>query len=359
MSAKKLYKKERFAGCLLGAAAGDALGSQVKTMTISQIKDCYGKKGVLKLVPEKHKKIARISDETQTMLFTVHGILWGDAAGIKTGEADCADYVFLALQQWLYTQTGGTSSVDLQWILDDEETGFPCPLLSEPALAKKRNPTKQLVQTLASIKSENSYGRVSRPINQNKLFDCLPRAVPCGLYYYSDPFMAFSVGCELAAITHSHPTAYLATGALAAIIAFICKGSTIERAVLDTMKILKDNDGFEDCFAALDKALSLLDSETSPLTDVAELGNGSTADSALAIGVYCACIHYDYLSAVQLAANQDGISDICAFIAGALKGVLHGYSEIPSSFIKKLQFADIIKDYAARLTKAAPKSLNR
>ena len=92
---------------------------------------------------------------------------------------------------------------------------------------------------------------------------------------------------------------------------------------------------------------------------VAELGNGSTADSALAIGVYCACIHYDYLSAVQLAANQDGISDICAFIAGALKGVLHGYSEIPSSFIKKLQFADIIKDYAARLTKAAPKSLNR
>ena len=171
--------------------------------------------------------------------------------------------------------------------------------------------------------------------------------------------MAFSVGCALAAITQSHPTAYLATGALAAVIAFICKGSTIERAVLDTMMILKDNDGFEDCFAALDKALSLLDSETSPLTDVAELGNGSTADSALAIGVYCACIHYDYLSAVQLAANQDGISDICAFITGALKGVLHGYSEIPSSFIKKLQFADMIKDYAARLTKAATKSLNR
>ena len=96
MSAKKLYKKERFAGCLLGAAAGDALGSQVKTMTISQIKDCYGKKGVLKLVPEKHRKTARISDETQTMLFTVHGILWGDAAGIKTGEADCAKSGVLA-----------------------------------------------------------------------------------------------------------------------------------------------------------------------------------------------------------------------------------------------------------------------
>jgi len=125
--------------------------------------------------------------------------------------------------------------------------------------------------------------------------------------------------------------------------------------VLNTMKILKEHDGFEECFAALDKALSLLDEETSPLTDVAELGNGSTADSALAIGVYCACVHYDYLSAVQLAANQDGISDICAFIAGALKGTLLGYSEIPSGFVKKLQFAELIKDYAGRMTKAAPK----
>ena len=184
---------------------------------------------------------------------------------------------------------------------------------------------------------------------------CLPRAVPTGLYFYSDPARAFATGCDLAAITHSHPTAYLATGCLASIIAFICKGNSIEQSVLDTMKMLKEYDGFEDCFAALDKALALLDETTSPLTDVAELGNGSTADSALAIGVYCACVHYDYLSAVQLAANQDGISDICAFIAGALKGALLGYSEIPSGFVKKLQFADTVKTYAARLTKAAPK----
>ena len=355
MANKKLYKKERFSGCMVGAAAGDALGSPVKVITRSQIKDIYGKKGILKLSPEKHQKYARVSDETQTMLFTSHGILWADAAGLRTKEADPADYVFLALQQWLYTQTGGTASVELQWILDEKETGFPCDLLGVPALAKKRNPTKQLVQTIAGIKSEHTYGRIRRPINANKLFDCLPRAVPTGLYFCSDPARAFSTGCDLGAITHSHPTAYLATGCLASIIAFICKGNSIEQSVLDTMKILKGYDSFEDCFAALDKALALLDEDTSPLTDVAELGNGSTADSALAIGVYCACVHYDYLSAVQLAANQDGISDICAFIAGALKGALLGYSEIPSGFVKKLQFADTVKDYAARLTKAAPK----
>ena len=165
MANKKLYKKERFSGCIVGAAAGDALGSPVKTLTISQIKDLYGKKGILKLSPEKRQKTARISDETQMMLFTAHGILWADAAGLRTGEANCADYVFLALQQWLYSQTGGTSSIDLQWILDDNETGFPCDLLGISAFCKKRNPTKLLVQTLAGIKSENDYGRKRRPIN--------------------------------------------------------------------------------------------------------------------------------------------------------------------------------------------------
>ena len=166
---------------MAGAAAGDALGSPVKVITRSQIKDIYGRKGILKLSPEKHQKYARVSDETQTMLFTAHGILWADAAGLRTNEAAPADYVFLALQQWLYTQTGGTASVELQWILDEKETGFPCDLLGVPALAKKRNPTKQLVQTIAGIKSEHTYGRVGRPINANKLFDCLPRAIPTGL----------------------------------------------------------------------------------------------------------------------------------------------------------------------------------
>ena len=52
MANKKLYKKERFSGCIVGAAAGDALGSPVKTLTRSQIKDLYGKKGILKLSPE-------------------------------------------------------------------------------------------------------------------------------------------------------------------------------------------------------------------------------------------------------------------------------------------------------------------
>ena len=66
MANKKLYKKERFSGCIVGAAAGDALGSPVKTLTRSQIKDLYGKKGILKLSPEKRQKTARISEDRKS-----------------------------------------------------------------------------------------------------------------------------------------------------------------------------------------------------------------------------------------------------------------------------------------------------
>ena len=64
MKNKKLYKKERFAGCLLGAAMGDALGYNVKNMSAEQKKKTYGKKGIVKFKPQKNQKTVRISDET-------------------------------------------------------------------------------------------------------------------------------------------------------------------------------------------------------------------------------------------------------------------------------------------------------
>ncbi len=357
MSKIKLYKKERFAGCLLGAAVGDALGCPVKSLDFQQIKKKYGRKGIVKPKPEKGSKSVRFSDETQLILFTAHGILWGREVELANGYTDYTRSVFYAYQQWLYTQTGGTSCEKYRWLLDDEETGFPCRYLDIPQLAKKRSPTKQLINALANVKNDD-YGTFTRSINNNRLFDCVPRVIPAGLYFYSDPDRAFRMGAEFAAITHSNPTAYLSAGTLAAIIAYICKGETIEKAVLGGMRLLKEYDSFENVFAILDKALQLLEEKSSPLTDVAELGTGNNAESALAIGVYCACVHYDYKSAVQLAANQDGNSDACACIAGALKGCYLGYNAVPQKWIKKLQLSQTVKECATQLTKAAPKSFD-
>ncbi len=353
--ANKLYRKERFAGCLIGAAAGDALGAPVKTLKTEQIKKSYGKKGILKPALEKGQKYAFISDETQLMLFTAHGLLWADNDGALYEMSEFSRYVFYAYQQWLFTQTGGVASEQFDGFINGEGTEYPCELLDNPELNKKRSPTKQLLQTLSEIKSFDSCGTILHPINENKLFDCVPRVIPAGLYFSNDPQTAFRMGCEFAAITHGSPDGYLAAGALAAIIAYICRGNTVEKATIGAIKLAREYSGSENCCEALEKALSLLDGESAPLEDVASLGRGEDAVSALAIGVYCAAVHYDYISAVQLAANHDGISDACAAIAGALKGAYLGYYEIPKKFTKRLQLADTVKKYALALSKNAPK----
>ncbi|MBE6881279.1 MAG: ADP-ribosylglycohydrolase family protein [Ruminococcaceae bacterium] len=355
MKNKKLYKKERFAGCLLGAALGDALGYNVKGMSVEEIKKAYGKKGLIKFKAQKNQKTVKISDETQLMLFTAHGLLWADAVSKVKDNIDYTRYVFFSYQQWLATQTGKTSCNEYDKLLDDNLTGFPCTLLDIEELGKKRSPTKQLINTLSSIQNL-SYGKMSKPINGNGLFDCLPRVLPAGLYFYADAERAFHIGAEIAATTHGNPDGYLSAGAFAAMIAYICKGLTIEKAALEAMKLLKEYDGFENCFALIDKALSLCEGDGSPADDIKELGNGSDAMSALAIGLYCAMVHYDYQNTVFLAANLDGNSDAIAFIAGALKGAYRGYHFLPQGWLKKLQLKDVIKSYASRLTKAAPKS---
>jgi len=354
MPNKNLTMKERIAGCMYGLAIGDAFGYEVKSLDFEQIKKTYGKKGLVAFKPDRRTKNVRISDETQLALFTAHGILWADSLGAKTENASYATYVFYAYQQWLYTQEGGTASIDYQWILDDNQNSFPCEMLDDPELAKKRGPTRLLVQTLAQTKDLN-YGKIIRPINNNRLFDCVPRIAPAGLYFYCEPERAFRMGCEFAAITHTHPTAFLAAGCFAAIISYILAGETIERSVLNTLKILKEYDDFEDCFTILDRVLTLLDEDTAPMEAVAQLGSGRNAESALAIGVYCACVHYEFEYAIQLAANQDGNSDACAAIAGALKGAYSGYPNLPSKWVKSVQFSNLIKSYSIKLCKSAPK----
>ncbi len=354
MATNKLTKKERFAGCLLGLALGDSLGYEVKGKSYKQIKKDYGKKGITKPVRSKQAKAALVSDETQLMLFTAHGILWTCAVG-GTTASDYSNNVFLALQQWLYTQLGKTASPSYDSVIEADGAEYPCPLLDLDELYKKRGPTKALIQTLSS-QTDMNYGRPGSHINGSKLFDCVPRNAPAGLFFSCNPLLAFKTGCLFAAITHGDPTGYLSAGCFAAMLAYIVNGESIEKAALRCMKILTDYEGYDECYAAINHALELVeDDNTSPLTAVSELGGGNTAESALAIGLYCACVHYDFESAVQLAANQDGNSDACAAVAGALKGAYVGYHGLPARWISEVQLTATVKEYALQLCKSAPR----
>ena len=96
---------DRFTGCMLGAAVGDAFGYPLEGMEYEDMCDRFDHIGAIDLAVSKKSGTALFTDDTQMTLFTADGILWADMMGGKNGDIDYAEYVFYAYQFWLYTQT--------------------------------------------------------------------------------------------------------------------------------------------------------------------------------------------------------------------------------------------------------------
>ena len=69
----KMKNQDKFRGCLIGGAIGDALGYAVEFLQISRIRQKYGDNGITSY--ELKNGIAEISDDTQMTLFTANGLL--------------------------------------------------------------------------------------------------------------------------------------------------------------------------------------------------------------------------------------------------------------------------------------------
>ena len=70
---------DKFKGCLVGGAAGDALGYAVEFDSIDTIRHYYGEDGINEYSLAFGN--ALISDDTQMTLFTANGLLLGAADG--------------------------------------------------------------------------------------------------------------------------------------------------------------------------------------------------------------------------------------------------------------------------------------
>ena len=174
---------------------------------------------------------------------------------------------------------------------------------------------------------------------------------PAGRYFCEDTAIAFRMGSEFSAITHSNPTGYLAGGCYAAIIAELIRGGDIRSAIESVNKIVIEIKGGEKCHKALEMAVQLADDETvQPLDAIQQLGDGKSADSALAIGLFFSLLYQDnFRFAIQLAANPDGASDTCASICGGILGAYMGEAAMPKNWLKKLQYNNLIRTMADRI----------
>ena len=82
-------------------------------------------------------------------------------------------------------------------------------------------------------------------------------------------------------------------------------------------------------------------------SNIAELGEGWTAEEALAVGVYCALRHReDFKCGVLEAVNITGDSDSTGTIAGHILGVILGEKAIPEKWRTNLREYNIVSRIA-------------
>src|SRR5690606_25651288 len=79
--------QQRFLGCLLGGAVGDALGAPVEFMNRASILKSFGPNGITQYA-SIYGGLGTITDDTQMTLFTAEGLLRAWVRGCFKGVTD-------------------------------------------------------------------------------------------------------------------------------------------------------------------------------------------------------------------------------------------------------------------------------
>lgn len=353
-------KQEIFRGCLVGGAIGDALGYPVEFMKLAEINDRYGEKGITELALSKDTKKALISDDTQMTLFTADGMIW---AYLRCSERGIGSYAgsgtYQSYLRWLYTQTGNITEkfwIDKQphekeqYIIKYDKS-----ILEYKELFSRRSPGNSCLTALASGK----MGSMTEPVNNSKGCGGVMRIAPVGLFLHNEPEIAFRIGCEIAALTHGHPTGYLSAGALAAIIAELVNGKTIIDSISTTIRILKTYEAHEETLQAINNACELAFSNEEVPCAIKSLGEGWVAEEALAIALYSALKTPDIREGLILAVNHDGDSDSTGSICGNIMGAAYGINAIPENWIRNIELKELIIDLSDKLFDLSEHAFNR
>ena len=164
------------------------------------------------------------------------------------------------------------------------------------------------------------------------------RIAPVGLLLHSDATLAFRTGAELAAMTHGHPSGYLSSGVLAAIICRLNQGSGLMDAIDDSIDLLRTYKGHEETLGAITAAIDLSGKGNHSFESVETLGGGWVGEEALAIALYCALNHPgDFEQAIVLSINHSGDTDSTGAITGNIVGMMLGEQAIPYKWAAHLR----------------------
>lgn len=338
-------------GCLLGGAAGDALGYAVEFKSYRTILKEYGQKGIREY--QLTNDVALISDDTQMTLFTADALLQAEAKGIHS-KNDYIEAMIIGYSNWYRTQfesydnalrsNSGSYKAKGSWLLGIKE------------LYNQRAPGVTCMQEIEN----GCRGNMENPINESKGCGGLIRIAPIGLYFCS-PVYAAKIASENAALTHGHPLGYIPAAALAYLISLLCSKPELclKEAVRETLReidsLFKNNRYLDSFLEIVVKAVYLSKEDRPDEECIREIGEGWTAEETLAIAIYCALKYEkDFDAAIIAAVNHDGDSDSTGTVVGNILGVYLGYEAIPKRFLQKLELKKTIWLLAEDLLNSEP-----
>ena len=328
-------RESRVLGCLLGGAIGDALGAPIEFWGLREIRDRYGTQGVTGYVSDGWPP-GTFTDDTQMALFTAEGLIRAAVRRRAGKGTDTPLVIWHAYQRWLDTQGS-----PVLWDRDFPQgpSGW---LVEEPALRHRRAPGTTCLSALAS----GRLGSARMPLNHSKGCGGVMRVAPIGLVA-DDPF---DLACEAAALTHGHPSGYLAAGAFATVVAGVAHGEALASSIDRAVELLRARRGHEETLHAVEAAADLAASGEKPTPEMVEtLGGGWVAEEALAITLYCALAAADFRRAVLLAVNHTGDSDSTGSMVGNLLGAALGLEALPKEWLEGLEERSLVEQVARDL----------
>lgn len=334
---------DKYRGCLIGGAVGDALGYAVEFMEDSHIFHKYGERGITEY--SLVNGVAPISDDTQMTLFTANGLLIGTTRGMTRGiMGSYPSYIALCYKDWLRTQTA-------------DEFGFEPPEYSWLNNIPEMNHSRAPGRTCISYLMHNNLGTPSDPKNNSKGCGGVMRVAPIGLYFEGKSYTIDEIdmiGAEAAALTHGHELGYIPAAMLVHIVHLLSHNTNISvlDAVLDAKeaitRLFSKAEHLNEMLELTDKAISLAsENDVDELDAIRDLGEGWVAEETLAIAIYCSLKYEnDFEKAMIASVNHSGDSDSTGAVTGNILGAHLGMSAIPEKFLNNLELKETILEIA-------------
>lgn len=330
---------DKYKGCLIGGAVGDALGYTVEFFREKDIFSHYGEKGITEY--ELRNGTAIFSDDTQMTLFTANGLLLGAKNGLYIHS------VYDCYKEWFITQNcdfeikSKVNSLLVSWLLDI------------PELWQRRAPGFSCLNSISSGK----MGSVRNPINDSKGCGGVMRVAPVGLFFKDTSKISQTdiISAEVSAITHGHELGYIPSACLAHIVNLVSHSDiplkeAVEDGILHMEKLFKNCKHIDYFCQLMNTAMELAGKNVSTLDAIHELGEGWVAEETLAIAVYCALKYEnDFEKAIITSVNHNGDSDSTGAVTGNILGSYLGINAIPDKFIQNLEIKDVILQMAEDL----------